>query len=539
MKRMKYLALGMVALAMLALPACDSGGDGGGTVAPAVGQLLIGGNGGTGNTGGNGVQLAIYPNQDFQILASGVAPIPAVTMPLTARVISANYTWTDADNNGPDLVPGSPGDDNAINGIDDCGEVGWAGSDDEIDGLYVWPGVTVTVPETLGCGGIISRVIGPVIIAGAIVADSANTSEDNTRITADEEIVVQGTIDMSGPDGDPGVQGGEIRLDSNTIQDNTDGVYINGNLLANGGDAVTTGFNGGNGGYIYVRSTDNANIQIAANMLVNGGNGIGTGTGGNAGSVVITNYLDTFAGPTHESLGRIILYNVNSIIGQGGDGVSQGGNGGLFYIESDNAGGAISVPMYFDAGDGTGVGSIGGNGNSSGDFMTAYDCEDGDAASVCEVTNSYLIITNNIYLRGGDGVLTGGYGGGFAILSDEGNTYIQGAIYLDGGDGTGAGGTGEFGGELSVYIIDDPATVEESWGVIQYTSATGGDGTDNGGDGGTFYVENYTGGYYYLTPGAILLEGGSGALSDGNIGDFQIYSDIILLGFFPTLASLP
>lgn len=290
-----------------------------------------------------------------------------------------------------------------------------------------------------------------------------------------------GTTTATGNGGD----GGALSLTANGSLLNT------GPLSTNGGGGVETApvgvtSAGGDGGVILMTltsPTEGDSVQIAASISANGGNG----TIGGSGSASIT--IDAGDGDLH-------LLNFNSFDLAGGDGKTQGGEGGRLTMSSDETL-FNELAITVSGGKGTGVSGVGGPG---GPVILSSD--------------GFLINYGAVTVNGGDGDNEGGSGGSVTLASaagDLGKVLNTANLSANGGLGSditkGAGGTG---GEI--LIIGEKLAANQ--GIL---SANGGDATKTGGDGGRIEIQAFS---QTINSQTLQANGGNAVVENPDVPDW-------------------
>ncbi len=278
-------------------------------------------------------------------------------------------------------------------------------------------------------------------------------------------------------------------------------VKTSGAITANGGNS-TEGY-GGYGGYLYFGSWEGedygegndvvpGDILVTGNISLKGGTGAYGGHGGRMQAYNDYSYYDHTKRATIEFLGYGATPGVNL---NGGNGVTEGGWGGWFYIETYNSW-APKEPTGFITND-VSIVAKGGAATASGwggdggwvEFVT-----DGDMY----IGTTKLVNSGSIDVSGGNSVDLGGWGGGVYLYGFD-LCQNSGAITANGGDATGAGGVGGSGayweiGLASSYDVSNTGTL----------TAKGGSGTGAAGSGGQGAYD-----YIWLYAGNLVKNSGS------------------------------
>jgi len=257
------------------------------------------------------------------------------------------------------------------------------------------------------------------------------------------DVMICGSIGMSGGDGDTAGAGGNIRLydewmtGSYFLYENDYGLAMHGygSVAARGGD----GTGGGAGGSVDLLTysaealscTPPGPIEVQAALDLSGGDGDVGGVGGTGGAY----RAETSDGPGYGIDESSIFFHTGSVDVSGGDGVTSGGDAGEIYVYG------YGLADFLGSVDG-----LGGSGTGT------------DAA-------------------GGDG--TGSAGNYFELYSSC-NVYYEGTVNISGGSGTGAGAGGQ-GGELYFYAGGQVISTA-------HYDASGGD-TATGAGGGGGYID--------------------------------------------------
>lgn len=500
-----YRVAAVLSLAAI-IPACGgSSGGGGGSGVFSVSSR--GGNASDGD-GGNGeyIEIELYGGGDTNILSTGSVntsfPVIAEAPYLGATPLIATTTTM------------------AIGQADVSTPVGGA------TGLHVPAGVTLTVTpndDENASVGTKERVwvVYPesVYIEGTVIIQANQTTTTQTAdvyIHATESFVIApgGRLLIGGVDAGSGtnLNGGYYELYANG------GAFINrGTIDGTGGDDAAGDGGWGAGGYIwgYGRTLNTGLIDVS------GGTG-GNGFGGDSGYVYFESDYGTFVGGT--------------IAVRGGDGSDGGGDGDWLEITSNQLGAVV----------------ISGTLEGRGGHCT-NDGDGGDATDLyIEIYSGSLRVSGPALLYGGNagpnvsgGGYSGGDGGYFEVYRYDDNDYPsqsyvgEGAFF--GGTINTAGGDGEWGGDADYVSINcyngyGYANRAGIWfvGCTEF-NASGGNGTDNGGDGGStlypcyqwaeysYYWGNTIAGNVYNEVPWISRGGDSSAGYGGTGGDIDFY----------------
>jgi len=308
-------------------------------------------------------------------------------------------------------------------------------------------------------------------------------------LESDEIFANEGTIRAGGGSGgtDGGAGASGVSFHAGLSLYNTGAVALDGGQGRSG--------NGGSGGSVRIVSSGGSVFSSGPLSAKGGGGSVSGGYGGS-----VEGY--------GESTGSVM--NSGTVDAGGGNGTgtdaanpTYGGNGGriLFYCYGGDmiSSGALSVNG--GTGENANDGSAGGNGGSI--EIDSYPAgEVGPPAGRME-------ISNNLFVRGGDGA-NGGYGGYVYLYYGDGNgtggVVLRGYAEIagNGGDGMVQGGTG---GYVYLYSGQGDAEVRNEAGV----STRGGGSVTAGGSGG--YVEVYSSGPLAHT-GAIAADGGGASSTD-------------------------
>lgn len=283
---------------------------------------------------------------------------------------------------------------------------------------------------------------------------------------------------------------------------NNGGVYVGGQIIANGGNGTT---GAGDGGYLYLycdtsgyAATDNPQLHclLVGYSTINKSGGNGT-TGGYA------DYIGVWAYYTYDDVS--VYYgaqavNEANIVANGGIGsTGAGGSNNYCELETDDS---IYPPYNYGV---TNTGDItmnGGNGATTG----------GNAGYFYWWGDFFLKNSGKLTCNGGNGGTgVGGNGTNYIELYSTGPLTNSAAIAGNGGSSTAANGGS--GGELYLYA----PTVRNSASL----TLDGGDSTAaTGGSGG--YMELFSDLAVTVTSGALSVAGGVGGAADGTIGDIYI-----------------
>jgi filamentous hemagglutinin family protein len=364
---------------------------------------------------------------------------------------------------------------------------------------------------------------------------------DVTLIAHSGRVVVNGSIEASGADGNPiqyaGTDGGNVTLESSYATGAEPAVLVTGLIRSTGGSGVTNvdGFSGGggSGGQVTAFAEYEQNpygftgsVAISIGGIQNGGgaganNGYGgagfrdAGSGGNGGNVLITvEAPEFFYGSV--TVGQIAVGSIESAGGSGGNrfgGSGNGGNGGSagqVTLEAPSVG----VTSVIDARGGNGGSSeqsFGGNGGSGGS-VNAFGFYGGLVVSASASGGA-----------GGSGVagyggLPGGDGGGGGSINLGGVTATvayAAAVGGRGGDGA-EGGSGGSGGSVTVF--------GQSFLLANYVDVSGGSaGNSSGSSNSAVGVAGSAGSFDLGSDGTTQLvfvaaRGGNGTNWSGNGG---------------------
>jgi len=404
-------------------------------------------------------------------------------------------------------------------------------------------------------GDTILNVTGPVHIHGLVItdwehldverdgapggdgADGAATSEDrghgdpggagqnggdgqnsfSLTIMAGGDVLITGTIDLSGGDGGNGGNGGDGHDgEAREIQ----GVGNEFHVIGNGGDggAGGNGGHGGRGGRLTIRALYQFTINEQALIDLSGGDGGLAGMGGDGGDAVYSTEQE--------------------FIAHGGKGGAGGwsGNGGYGSLLTLAAGGCLTIDglAVIDLGGGKSpdptnpelmTGGFGGDGSVGSSLVGGYYAgtggagiqggSGGDAGGFLASSAGLMTIgqRTEIRLKGGDGS-KGGEGGMGGYGPDSLRTSCQIAAGGNGGDG-GNGGTGGRGSYLQLEGMGN-VNLEAEVEIISGSGGDGGPGGMGGKGGNAFMLQPPSCGYYAPGRGGSGGKGGNGGFAGAN-----------------------
>jgi hypothetical protein len=288
---------------------------------------------------------------------------------------------------------------------------------------------------------------------------------------------------------------------------------ITGTLRVKGGNGAGPG-NGGNGGYIEA----SANIQIL--QVFNGGCFVGASLdssggdgaqGGNGGSSNIWNNSNFGAGQNFARPGfdPTVVVGYSGFDAGGGDGVTQGGNGGTITLANRVAfdpGGVPRTDSLTNEVPGLNRGGAASAGNGGWGGYTeitswATNAVDGGAGNYDRVIENL----GDFDATGGAGGLYGG-GGGFIVIEDDYHVVNRGDLTTTGG----RGGANAAGGGGGIQIVGNGIAYNEG-----NLTADGGAGFgDAGGGGSQIFVQAA----HATSIGTLRARGGQGAPGAGGSG---------------------
>ncbi|ABC82784.1 hypothetical protein [Anaeromyxobacter dehalogenans] len=510
----------------LALAAC-SGGDGG---SPSAAIPAIGARGGTGRTGAGGAGgafiVSVTPGGGA-VVHPGVAP-PGLAIPtVPAPDLGENPRTIAADTALAPVAGELLGDDgaNPATGLWvkagatltlDPGEsfeayVEVSGAI-RVDGtirppvleadqstaaislraaaLHVSPGGRIdgTPPDSaadgLASGGVMVRVSGAIVNAGAIVARggrglSGGHAGELDLATANGPVVNSGIIDGSGGEGTDGSGGYAIAasLWGNWGEGGTCDAHNTGRILARGGDGTS---GGGDGGYVYLSGCSVGDTFSAGELDASGGAATVDGPGGGAAAVDL-----------EASDGRALAIGLLRARG----GRAQSGPGG--------PGGAVDV----------------------------YATGSTDAVRA--------VVLAQLDAGGGDGTV-GGDAGAVVVRQEgfaDGDVRVEvgtGAVDASGGDGADGGGNGGWigvdGASVPTLAAAAPVAADGIRMEAALRAAGGAGGAGEGGVGGHVQLAGSQ-----VACGAVTVDGGASAAMAGGIGG----SVELLSSTAPTLVTAP
>lgn len=362
------------------------------------------------------------------------------------------------------------------------------------------------------------------------------------QIIANSYLYNTGTIQAKGGKG-TSAQGGNGAGYSNwlDVYSNYASTYNSGVIDISGGNGGT---NGGHGGDLLLYNNAAGNTLNSGDIAGNGGNAtdnVAAVRGGDGGTIEIDNYGGNLATSGNLSVnGGAAPTAISSVYG---------GNGGNIQFYSiygyDNYGGGPGFTVAADwmdiSGNLSARGGNGYNGGAGGYLSASYGASD---------TNSYGPNASNtggirflgyrkFACNGGSGTV-GGRGAGitYRTLSDTWG-YIQvpaGGIaneaMLESKGGTGSAGNGGNGGSLDLRTDDSTPSLTSAPGfpvanIVNSGSLStqGGDGTTDGGSGGSIYLWGYDG---LASNAAINAFGGANTYDNnfrgGNGGGIDLYA---------------
>ncbi|MBP9891976.1 MAG: hypothetical protein KBG84_08710 [Planctomycetes bacterium] len=355
---------------------------------------------------------------------------------------------------------------------------------------------------------------------GLAVTGSINTSGAPTRDGGDltlfslASVVLTGTVDCRGGAASAamminGRPGGELQV----FAQFGDVLLSAGAFSARGGAAEGAG-SGGNGGSCIVQSQGNSPADFHFQILTAGGAAV-SGTAGQGGGVNVFwfgtgfsyIYVDASGGSTTGSgaandAGTITLSTPFSALKGAAVLLANGGSSGS---TSGRQGGAIAIVAASFELARIQARSNGGSGDTGGDAdVVQFTIAGPPGAQVLDVVFDVLA-------EGGDGVATGGDGGGIIFFSTNATSarFVNIQASTAGGDGAVAGP-----GSLADNILFDFGTLRDATLVA---NTSGGNGAAAA-DAGTSILSVVTGVNISLT---VTANGGSGADS-GNGGNCQL-----------------
>ena len=292
---------------------------------------------------------------------------------------------------------------------------------------------------------------------------------------------------------------------NSTSSDGGDGRYIE--LYANRGDLKTSGdlianggngdLSGGHGGYIDISKTvrdevhADTNIEISGNLSTNGGSGK-MKAGGNAGYVYISHRVHADRYGKLAIGGVVKLLGYDSIDVSGGNGGTNGENGGNVEMRIDtyDYDGTFASPLYLvNEADITAKGGQSLNDEENGyrnyggyvNFMMGnfdYYRESGLGTS-----QSYLNNSGNIDVSSADAVFYTGDAGSVEMQS-VGNLQNSGSVTGIGGD---VNGTDSYAGD-GAYVGMWATNNATNSGNMVLSGGNGDGNVSQGGDGGGFEI---------------------------------------------------
>jgi hypothetical protein len=423
---------------------------------------------------------------------------------VTGLSIAAGATLT--------LAPNNPCNTeiDLVNDIDNSGTITRA----LVDGcsLYIYANTYIASGSVVNTGDEDSENGGGVYIytaTGIANKGSITTSgfDENNDVNGDEQggdggeislgaqgyVVNSGMLDSSGGDGKLGGGSGHIvRMRGAYVENNAEINAEGGNNIA---DPIVSG-DGGDGGLVLMTSDYGTNNTASIN------NSGGTGYGGGDGAEI---QMRTY------SWGQV--KNAAAITSNGGHALvdGQGGDAGYLRMQADGEDLLNSGDLSFVGGDNTGTNATGYAGDGGYVDLEGYGGE-GDKPA------GNIVISGNINLSGGNAVATGsGYGGEGGNLeadvypTDAGTTQkvsMLGYVSITSNGGTGADGA-EYPGDADGGHISLYADHRLNNTTLKYTagsafnevpiSAYGGNststelvGSQDGGDGGEVAVQAST-----------------------------------------------
>jgi hypothetical protein len=519
--------------------------------------LATGGTGSTG-AGGEGGGLNIQSSGAVKILNSGTVDASFLVSESTPsfgtnsfEVISGTTTTLlyNADAAAGNLCTDDYGCIYIGNGDDYCDS-----SDSLVTGLTVGTGATLVLTN----GNLV--LSNDLVVDGAIAISDADWGiyiEANLiKVGRDGKISTSGTV--ANPDAkyiylgyDTGITKRIINHGSIEAKGIASGgfVYMQAeDLIVNygtidvSGGSVETGTGGycstGDNGYSLEIYVNYGNFYSSGTVRMNGGNG--PSGGGDAGSA----WVETaYSGNDRDMNGDIILSGTWEAIGGNGEQDGNGGGRGYLGFQTD-AMGKIAVNATMTLKSGFGKGALSSGGNASGVDFYSYNY-----GSVEVTTPGKIQVAGTLDFRGGDGDLSGGYGGYLYINSEGVNSAGDGVdvemigfpfLHLTGGDGAVNGGAGGYAQIQAATVINNSSSLVLSGGEgdtggsgcwwsgysVSFEAdhvtntgkltANGGKGDTTGGDGGHITIMSNDGTASTVNRSDMSVAGGSGATSGAN-----------------------
>jgi hypothetical protein len=308
-----------------------------------------------------------------------------------------------------------------------------------------------------------------------------------------------------------------LAIDKASLRLTANRILSNGAIVTDGGNATAAESRGGDSGRI--RLSASVGFINRGTIGASGGNGNGA-AGGNA-AVLNDGSSDSQNGIYLWNNGALV--NAGAITANGGNG-TVGGNAG--YVDINTSMTAFNTGAINASG---GTGSAGIGGNAYYVDMVSY--------------NASVMNSGAITAKGGDGSAGGGIGAYLNFTAGDegypGSTLNSGAINLSGGNATtsGAGGAAAYYPEGSGIYLEAQGRLANSGSLVAVGGS--GKGAGNGGNGGDLYLYvDYespyeTGDYNAAGPmqisGDINLAGGgaaaTGGVTGGSGGDLDVYAD--------------
>jgi len=446
------------------------------SVNPLV-AFRAGGGTGTNGMGGTGGSFYAESYGTIKVLKAGTVDASFTVPPMISDFGANHYIVSDPDPITPLIEPTTVQlDEDLVNG-----------------GLYTTTGETVLYRGN----GDDDETNDPVITGLTVNAGSTLVLVDQGdgygALQLENDLVVHGTItsDLSA--------GAGLYIEANRI-----------NVESTGKISASATTSDASGGEIYLGYG-----QDLTRTIVNRGTIEAKGDGSGSGGYVYFEPSD-------------LVVNYGTIDVSGGD---AGGSGGELDARVDYGDFYSSGTVRMNGGSGT-------DGGNAGDNYDGYSCwiETGYGDN-SRGRNGDIVISGTWEANGGDGTDGNGGNGGYMYFQTDsiGTVTVNASMSAKGGHATGSGSEGGSAGEI-YFISSSESADNPTPGKISIAGSydlRGGNGDNNGGSGGTFYV--YGVGVNSSDEGSdtefvgfpvIVMNGGAGGENGGNASDnaFRLYT---------------